>query len=38
MPKTNLAKNNENKKDNEEVEVKITSTSENKENVDELTK
>ena len=38
MPKTNLAKNNENKKDNEEVEVKVTSTSENKENVDELTK
>ena len=38
MPKTNLAKNNENKKDNEEVEVKVTSTSKNKEDVDELTK
>ena len=38
MPKTNLAKSNENKKDNEEVEVKKTSTSENKSSVDEFAK
>lgn len=38
MPKTNLAKSNENKKDNEEVEVKKTSTSENKSSVDEFVK
>lgn len=36
MPKTNLAKSNENKKDNEEVEVFLTSTSENKSSVDEF--
>lgn len=38
MPKTNLAKSNENKKDNEEVEVKKTSTFENKSSVDEFAK
>lgn len=38
MPKTNLAKSNENKKDNEEVEVKKISTSENKSSVDEFAK